>query len=62
MSALEQLGQRQTFFGNFRMERESYPLCYDVELLPQLINTHGTEVAPGSPKVREYFQDFSRHV
>src|SRR5437870_13586747 len=35
------------------MQREVHPLDLHVVLGPELLNTHGTEIAPGSDVVRE---------
>ncbi len=45
------------------MQREVNPLNLYIEILSQLFNTPGTEIAPRSNEVGEYFQydRFSRH-
>src|SRR5512135_1366202 len=57
MRALEEVSERQTFFGDLGVERKSNPPDLEVISFSQLINTHGTEVTPRSAKVREYFQN-----
>jgi hypothetical protein len=38
------------------MQREKHPLNVDIEIPLQPFNTPGTEVAPGSDEVGEYFE------
>src|SRR4029453_5353682 len=47
----EEIGQRAAFRRGFRVQREMRPLDLHVVLGPELLNTHGTEVAPGSDVV-----------
>src|SRR5262245_2043229 len=49
----EQVGQRAAFHRRFRVKREVHPLDLYVVLGPELLNTHGTEIAPGSDVVGE---------
>src|SRR5204863_3500971 len=49
----EQLGQRTPFHRRLRMQREVHPLDLHVVFHLQLLNTHGTEIAPGSGVVGE---------
>jgi hypothetical protein len=43
------------------MQREERPLHLDVVVLLQLLNTPGTEIAPGSNEIGEDFQCVIRH-
>src|SRR5262249_1538086 len=49
----EQIGERASFRRRLRMQREVHPLHLHVVLGPEPLNTHGTEIAPGSDVVRE---------
>ena len=40
------------------MQRENTPTDVEVKFLAQLVGTHGTEVAPGSDIIEEYFHVF----
>jgi hypothetical protein len=42
----EQVGQRAAFGGAIRVQRKVHPLDPRVVLGPELLNTHGTEIAP----------------
>ena len=55
IAAAEQLLERPSLGGRVGMQWEVYPLDPDVEILLQLFNTPGTEIAPGSHVVAEYF-------
>src|SRR5258705_12195224 len=54
----EEIGQRHPFRRSFRMQREVHPLDLHPMLVLQLLNTHGTEIAPRSDIVGE---DLHRH-
>jgi hypothetical protein len=56
IAAAEQLLERPALGGRVGMQREVYPRDPDVEILLQLFNTPGTEIAPGSDVIAEYFQ------
>src|SRR6266404_2208620 len=47
---------RATLDGCFGMQWEVHPDGVDIEILPQLFNTHGTEIAPGSDVVGKDLQ------
>ena len=54
--AREQRFQRTPLRGRVRMQWEVHPLHVDLEVLLQLFNTPGTEVAPRSDVIGEYCQ------
>src|SRR4030095_13798959 len=49
----EQIGERAALRRSLRVKREVHPLDLHVVLGAQLLNTHGTEIAPGSDVVGE---------
>src|SRR4030095_9313529 len=49
----EQIGERAALRRSLRVQREVHPLDLHVVLGAQLLNTHGTEIAPGSDVVGE---------
>ena len=53
----EQLVQAATRLRRVRVQRKMHPLDPDAVFPPEPLNTHGTEIAPGSDVVGEYFQD-----
>ena len=55
-SAGEQIFKGESFCRSVRMQWEIYPLNIQVKILSQFFNTPGTEIAPGSHKIREYLQ------
>ena len=55
-AAREQLLQRTALGWSFRMKGKIDPLNVDLEILSQLFNTPGTEIAPGSDEVGEDLQ------
>jgi hypothetical protein len=52
----KELLYRDPLLGNFRVEGERPPLNGNLKILSQLINTPGTEIAPRSDIIGEYFQ------
>ena len=58
-AAGEQFLQRKTFRRSVRMEGKVPPLNLNGVIPLQSLNTPGTEIAPGSNEVREYFQLYS---
>jgi hypothetical protein len=55
-AAAEQFLERHTLGGRVGMQREVYPVDMDIEIPLQLFNTPGTEIAPRSNVIAEYFQ------
>ena len=56
IAAAEQFLERYTLCGGVGMQWEVHPVDVDIEISLQLFNTPGTEVAPGSDEVGEYFK------
>ena len=52
----EQFLERHTLGGRVGMQWEVYPVDMDIEIPLQLFNTPGTEIAPWSNVIAEYFQ------
>ena len=55
IAAAEQFLERQTLCGRVGMQWEVHPVDMDIEIPLQLFNTPGTEIAPGSNIIAEYF-------
>src|SRR3989304_1241022 len=53
----EQVREAAPFGRRLRVQREMHPLHAHAVLLPEPLNTHGTEIAPGSDVVGEDFED-----
>jgi hypothetical protein len=54
-AAAEQFFERHTLCGRVGMQWEVHPLDMDIEIPLQLFNTPGTEIAPWSNVIAEYF-------
>ena len=52
----EQFFERHTLGGRVGMQWEVHPVDMDIEIPLQLFNTPGTEIAPWSNVIAEYFQ------
>jgi hypothetical protein len=52
--------QQQPLFRRVGMEGKGPPPDIDLEVLPQLFNTPGTEIAPGSDIIRKDVKNFLR--
>ena len=52
----EQVLEREAVGWRVGVKREVHPLDVYIEIPLQLFNTPGTEIAPGSDEVGEYFQ------
>ena len=55
-AAREQIFQEESLLRCVRVQGEINPLHVDVEILFQLFNTPGTEIAPGSDKIGKDLQ------
>ena len=55
IAASEQPLERHTLCGRVGMQWEVHPGDMDIEIPPQLFNTPGTEIAPWSNVIAEYF-------
>ena len=55
-AAREQIFQEKSLLRSVRVQREINPLHIDVEILFQLFNTPGTEIAPRSDKIGKDLQ------
>jgi hypothetical protein len=55
--AREEFFKGESFFRCLGMKRKSCPTNFDVIILSQLLNTHGTEIAPRSNIIGEYLQN-----
>lgn len=55
-SSREQILQRAAFSRCVGVKREVHPLHVDIEIPLQPFNTPGTDIAPGSDEVGEYFE------
>jgi hypothetical protein len=56
IAAAEQFFERHTLGGRVGMQWEVHPVNMDIEIPLQLFNTPGTEIAPWSNVIAEYFQ------
>jgi len=56
IAAAEQFRERHAFRGRVWMQREVHPVDTDLEISLQLFNTPGTEIAPWSNVIAEYFK------
>jgi hypothetical protein len=56
-SAGEQIRESKAGGGSIRMERKVHPAQVQIEVLLQLFNTPGTEIAPGSNEIGENLKD-----
>ena len=55
IAAAEQFLQRHAFRGRVGMQWEVHPVDMDIEIPLQPFNTPGTEIAPWSNVIAEYF-------
>ena len=55
IAAAEQFLERYTVCGRVGMQWEVYAVDMDIEISLQLFNTPGTEIAPWSNVIAEYF-------
>ena len=56
IAAAELFLERHAFCGSVWMQWEVHPVDMDIEIPLQLFNTPGTEIAPWSNVIAEYFQ------
>ena len=63
-SSREQVLQQEAFGWRVGVQGEVHPLHVHFEIPLELFNTPGTEIAPGSDEVGEYFEcdRFGQHV
>jgi hypothetical protein len=59
VTSREKVAQQKPLDWRLGMEREVHQTDVDGKVPPQLLNTPGTEVAPGSNVVCEHFEDGS---